>query len=118
MIPRVEDTIVALASAGGAAARAIIRLSGSKAVPISERTFQTAYSITNRRFIQAEAPLPNVHSPLPADVYVWSGPRTYTGQDVVEVHTLGSAPLVEILVAQFLDAGARAAQPGEFTMRA
>jgi tRNA modification GTPase len=37
---------------------------------------------------------------------------------LVELHTLSSPPLVNLLVAQMLDAGARAAQPGEFTLRA
>src|SRR5205807_5330649 len=45
-------------------------------------------------------------------------PRTYTGQDVVEIHTLSSPPLIELLISRCLNAGARAAQPGEFTLRA
>ncbi len=56
--------------------------------------------------------------PLPADVYFFAAPRSYTGQDVVELHTLACPPLVERLVAACLDGGARAARPGEFTMRA
>jgi tRNA modification GTPase len=55
---------------------------------------------------------------LPADVYYWPAPHSYTGQDVVEIHTLSSPPLVELLIAQLLQAGCRAAQPGEFTLRA
>jgi tRNA modification GTPase len=45
-------------------------------------------------------------------------PRSYTGQDCVEIHTVSSPPLVDLLIATLLDAGARAARPGEFTMRA
>jgi tRNA modification GTPase len=55
---------------------------------------------------------------LPADLHVWPTPRTYTGQEIIEIHTLSSPPLVELLIAQLLQAGARAAQPGEFTLRA
>jgi tRNA modification GTPase len=55
---------------------------------------------------------------LPADQFVWPGPRSYTGQDVVELHTLSCPPLVELMIGELLKAGARAAQPGEFTMRA
>jgi tRNA modification GTPase len=55
---------------------------------------------------------------MPADLHVWPGPRSYTGQDVVEIHTLSCPPLVDLLIAQLLHAGARAAQPGEFTLRA
>src|SRR4029078_138838 len=59
-----------------------------------------------------------VHSPLPADLYFWPAPRTYTGQELVALHTLASPPRVELLGVELLGAGARAAQPGEFTLRA
>src|SRR5262249_22951126 len=59
-----------------------------------------------------------LNSPLPADLYYWPAPRSYTGQDVVELHTIGSPPLVDLVIAECLGAGARAAQPGEFTLRA
>src|SRR5205823_8090 len=62
--------------------------------------------------------LPGIASPLPADLYLWPAPRTYTGQELVELHTLGAPPLVELLIGELLRAGARAAQPGEFTLRA
>jgi tRNA modification GTPase len=62
--------------------------------------------------------LTGVHSPLPADLYFWPTPHTYTGQDLAELHTLSSPPLVERLLADLLAAGARAAMPGEFTLRA
>src|SRR5262249_53841214 len=45
-------------------------------------------------------------------------PRTYTGQDLVEIHTISCQPIIDVLIAECLNAGARAAQPGEFTMRA
>jgi tRNA modification GTPase len=62
--------------------------------------------------------LSGVPSPLPADLYLWPAPRTYTGQDLAELHTVSSPPLVERLVADLLAAGARPARPGEFTLRA
>ncbi|HJZ90473.1 MAG TPA: GTPase, partial [Gemmataceae bacterium] len=62
--------------------------------------------------------LPGLHSPLPADVYSMPGPKSYTGQDCVEIHTISSPPLVDLLIAELMNAGARAARPGEFTMRA
>src|SRR5262249_61018445 len=62
--------------------------------------------------------LDGVHSPLPADLYIWPGPKSYTGQDVVEIHTLSSPPLVDALSAHLMSAGPREAQPGEFTLRA
>ena len=62
-----------------------------------------------------------MYSPLPCDVYLWSGARrvhSYTGQPVVEIHTLGSPPLLEIVLRSICAAGARLAGPGEFTLRA
>jgi tRNA modification GTPase len=54
----------------------------------------------------------------PAALYFFAGPRSYTGQDLAELHLVGSPPLVERLVSDLLTAGARAAGPGEFTLRA
>src|SRR5204862_340011 len=59
-----------------------------------------------------------VWSAVPATLYFFRGPRSYTGQDLAELHTTGSPPLVERLVADLLAAGARPANPGEFTLRA
>jgi tRNA modification GTPase len=120
MLPDLQDTIVALASAPGPGARAIIRFSGAAALSIARKSFTSdADVVTSRRSItEGQIHLPGIPAPLPADLHYWPAPRTYTGQDMVEVHTISSEPLVELLVKACLDAGARAAQPGEFTMRA
>ena len=55
---------------------------------------------------------------LPALLALWPAPRTYTGQDVAEIHTVGAPPLVNLVLADCLARGARHAQPGEFTLRA
>jgi tRNA modification GTPase len=111
-----DDTIVALASAPGPGARAVVRLSG----PDSCRFVGTAFDAMppGRALAHGRLRLPGLHSPLPAMVLSMPGPRSYTGQDCVEVHTVSSPPLVDLLVGTLLDAGARAAGPGEFTMRA
>ena len=76
------------------------------------------YLPPSRRLVPGSLRLTGVHSPLPAALYFFAGPRSYTGQDIAELHTVGSPPLVERLVADLLAAGARPARPGEFTMRA
>src|SRR5207302_11420709 len=53
-----------------------------------------------------------------ADLHVWPGPRSYTAQDLCELHTVSAPPLIDLLIAELLNGGARAAQPGEFTLRA
>jgi tRNA modification GTPase len=55
---------------------------------------------------------------LPADLYYWPAPRTFTGQEVVELHTISCPPLIDRLIGELIAAGGRAAVPGEFTMRA
>src|SRR3989442_239832 len=120
MIPHPEDTIVALSSAPGGGGRAIVRLSGPAALGCALQVFSAAEMIesTRRRCYGGVLHLAGVHSLLPADLHVWPSPRTYTGQELVEVHTLSCPPLVDLLIAQLLNSGARAAQPGEFTLRA
>src|SRR5262245_11912369 len=114
MTPDLEDTIVALSSASGPGARAIVRLTG----PSVSAVLAQLCPFADQRFAEVEIRLPGIHSPLPAALLFWQPPRTYTGQPLAEIHTIGSPPLVELLIAQCLNAGARAARPGEFTMRA
>jgi tRNA modification GTPase len=115
-----QDTIVALASAPGPGGRAIVRLSGTTALGIVRKFFVGAPAPKADQWFlcSGEVRIPDVAAGLPADLYHWPGPRSYTGQDVLELHTLSCPPLVDLLIAACLGAGARAAQPGEFTMRA
>jgi len=119
-IPEVTDTIVALSSAAGPAARAIVRLSGPAALSLLAQIFQptSSRSPTHRGVHEGGLQLPGLHALLPAQVHVSPEPRSYTGQDVVEFHLAGSPPLVDCLIQRLLALGARAALPGEFTMRA
>lgn len=120
MHPDLNDTIVALSSAPGPGGRAIVRLSGPDAIRIVAKVFsaQSVVKPTQRRIYEGAATLPGVAAPLPAELFVWPAPRTYTGQHLAELHTLSCPPLVELLIAELLGAGARAARPGEFTLRA
>jgi tRNA modification GTPase len=119
MLADPSDTIVALSSAPGPGARAVVRLSGPRALSIITGLFRPSAELQPgaRRWYAGEVRLPEVPAPLPAELYVWPAPRTYTGQDLAELHTVSSPPLVGLIVAGCLAAGARAALPGEFTMR-
>ncbi len=119
-LPDLEDTIVALSSAPGPAARAIVRLSGRRARAIANVICPSLVAVDRSlgQFIPAQMRLSDFHASIDADVYDFVAPRTYTGQDVIEIHTIGCQPIVNTLIADCLRAGARAAQPGEFTMRA
>jgi tRNA modification GTPase len=115
-----HDTIVALSSAAGPGGRAVVRLSGPDALRVATAVFTGDGPVPpyERRCHAGNVRLPGVAARLPADLHIWPAPHTYTGQNLVELHTLSSPPLVELLVARLLDAGARAAGPGEFTLRA
>src|SRR5262245_16376171 len=120
MIPTLEDTIVALSSAQGPGGRAIIRLSGRGSLRYALALFVSNEPVDPklRRFHSGHVKLQGLSSLLPGDLYVWPGPRSYTGQDMVELHTLSCPPLIDLLIAQLMAHGARAAQSGEFTLRA
>lgn len=120
MVPDPQDTIVALSSASGPGGRGVVRLSGPNALAVTTTLFRTPIPLlpTRRRRYEGTLQLSGVGVPLPADLYVWPAPRTYTGQDLTELHMLSCPPLLDLLISQLLNAGARAAQPGEFTLRA
>ncbi|APW60878.1 tRNA modification GTPase [Paludisphaera borealis] len=116
-----EDTIAATASPPGAGLRGLVRLSGPAAWRIALGGFKPENPGPPRRSPQVVAGvyrLPGLRPPLPASVALWPGPRTYTGQELAEIHAPGSPPLLALLLGHCLDRGARHAQPGEFTLRA
>src|SRR6185437_7048255 len=111
--------IVALSTAPGPGGRAIVRVSGPASIATIAPLFTAPQPLVagRRCLLSGHLHLPDL-APLPADVYSWIAPHSYTGQDLIEIHTLSCPPLVELLIAQLLHAGCRAAQPGEFTLRA
>ncbi len=118
-----DDTIVAIGSPPGGAARGIVRISGPQALDCLGPLFRPddGRPLGPPRFAQAIAGslhLPGLHSPLPCEAYVWPEGRSYTGQAVVEIHTFGSPPLLQTVLRSICIAGARLAGPGEFTLRA
>ena len=115
------DTIVATSSPAGRSVRAIVRLSGPDAVRIASAVFESdepigslpSYSSTDGLLV-----LERGQMRCPAAAYVMLAPRSYTREDVVELHTVGAPPLLAELVDALTGEGARPAEPGEFTRRA
>jgi len=100
-----------------------VRLSGPEAVVLAEQVFRCdgGGGVADlaghvRRggqvLIWPEGPS------LPGELYVFRSPRSYTGEDLVELHTIGAAALLAMLLERIVSAGARLAEPGEFTARA
>jgi len=117
-----NDTIAAVASPPGPALRGIVRLSGPEALAIARQGFVAGGDETpSRRSAVARAGslrVDGLRPLLPATLALWPAPRTYTGQNVAEIHLVGSTPLVSLVLAHCLGRGARLAEPGEFTLRA
>ncbi len=116
-----SDTIVAISSHPGPAARGIVRLSGPEALTIALDAFEGdgPSPVPGRPTVYpGRIRLDDPPASLPATLVLWPGPRSYTGQAVAEVHTIGSPPLLDRLVSRCLARGARPAEPGEFTLRA
>jgi tRNA modification GTPase len=115
-----HDTIAAIASPPGFGFRGIVRVSGPGAWPVALAGFAPEGGEPPRRAGRHEGAyrLDGLGPALPAAVVLGRGPRTYTGQDLAEIHTLGSPPLLQHLLAHCLARGARPAGPGEFTLRA
>ena len=118
--PDFNDTIVALSSPPGPGGRAVVRLSGPEARRSTATIFKPSGVLQTaiRTRHPGQLYLSGVSSCLDADVILWPAPNTYTGQDIIELHTLSCPPLLDLVVEQLLNNGCRAAQPGEFTLRA
>jgi tRNA modification GTPase len=121
-----DDTICAIATVSGGAARGMVRVSGPDAIRIVAKVFQASDAVpldairlptalAGHAIVELDYNEPRT---LPCDVFLWPTARSYTRQPVAELHTLGSPPLLEALVAAVCRAGARLAEPGEFTLRA
>ena len=117
----IDDTIVAVSSPPGASVRGIVRLSGPQAFDIVSRLFSSDGRSEDLdeaapRYLSGCLSLGSCR--LPAAVYQFPSPRSYTRQDVVEIHLLGAPGILALLIEACLASGARRAEPGEFTARA
>jgi len=114
-----DDTIVALATPPGIGAIGVIRLSGSKAYQVANELFPSkdlalqASHTLHVGFIEIEGQaLDEVVLSL------FKGPRSYTGEDVIEISCHGSPYIQQQVIAACVSKGARLARAGEFTQRA
>ena len=117
-----NDTIAAIASPSGPAPRGIVRLSGPAALSLllSDYLPDGKQALPPRRpsMLSGSLRVDGLRPLLPVKLALWPAPRTYTGQNVAEIHLVGSTPLVNLVLAHCLGRGARHAEPGEFTLRA
>ncbi len=115
------DTIVAPATAPGIGAVAIVRLSGPRAFDILDAIFRPAHSaeLTPRTMRLGDVVDPATGARIDRVLaVVMTHPASLTGEDVAEIQCHGGPFVVRRIVALAVDAGARIAEPGEFTRRA
>ena len=110
------DTIAAVATGTGGAI-GIIRIAGNDALAVANRVWRGRAPLGSgdaRRMMLGKIGAPGE----PALAVYMQGPASYTGSDVVELHCHGGNVAVRRAMQSVLAAGARAAEPGEFTLRA
>ena len=114
-----NDTICAIASGNASGALSVIRLSGKKAVNICNQFFpskdldkQKSHTIHFGTFRNQNRIIDEVV------ISKFSTPNSYTGEDVIEISCHGSTYIKNQILQSLIDAGARLAKAGEFTLRA
>ncbi len=114
-----QDTIIALATPPGVGAIGVIRLSGSNAIAIANQLFPAKDLLSQASHTLHVGFLRDNEKILDeAVVSLFKGPRSYTGEDVVEMSCHGSPYIQQQVMDACIGKGARLAKPGEFTQRA
>jgi tRNA modification GTPase len=117
---QLHDTIVALSTPAGRAGLGVVRLSGPDCRPVAEAILRFPQPATWRSWTAQLAELVDSDGQAVDQVVVtfFEKPRSYTAQDVVEIACHGAPVVLRHCVERALRAGARLAEPGEFTLRA
>jgi tRNA modification GTPase len=114
-----EDTIAAVATAHSPAALGIVRISGPDAEKVLLRVMGRKRPLSDRRVSAGIARDPETFLPIDeVIVFFCKGPKTATGEDTAEIQGHGGPLVMKRLLEAALKAGARPAEPGEFTYRA
>lgn len=118
-----SDTIAAIATAQAPGGIGIIRISGENAREIAGKVFRSASNKTLDEISGYQALYGRVfdENQTPIDDVIalnFAAPKSYTGEDVVELSCHGGMYILTKILRRVIDSGARIAQPGEFTKRA
>ena len=119
-----SDTIAAIATPTGEGGISIIRFSGVDSLLVALKLFRTPGGKSVKKFSPYKAHFGSIYDPATSKcidevVLTWfKTPKSYTGEDVVEISAHGGAFVSSRILGLVLDHGARLAEPGEFTRRA
>ncbi len=118
-----QDTIIALATPSGVGAIAVIRLSGEKSIEIVNQFFKSKSG--KRKLTEVKSHTIHLGNIIENDriidevlISVFKNPKSYTGENVVEINCHGSVYIQQEIIQLFLQNGVRNADAGEFTLRA
>ncbi len=121
-MPYEKTTIAAIATAPAAGGISIVRISGEKALSVADKIFKTKKGLLLSNSEGYRAYYGRVYSKgKPVDeaiCLIFKGPKSFTGEDTAEIHCHGGIFVSQSVLRAALDAGALAAQAGEFTKRA
>ncbi|MDD4109514.1 MAG: tRNA uridine-5-carboxymethylaminomethyl(34) synthesis GTPase MnmE, partial [Prolixibacteraceae bacterium] len=118
-----QSTICAISTSPGTGAIAVIRLSGDKAIDITEKVFKSPSPHKKLK----DQPANTLHfgqltfgGEVIDEVVIslFKAPHSYTGEDITEISCHGSAYIQQKILEVLIENGARMARPGEFTQRA
>jgi tRNA modification GTPase len=119
-VGQLDDTIVAVATPPGRGGIGIVRVSGSRSREIAEGILQFPHAASWDPWRARLAHLVDEHGRILDEVVAtfFEKPRSYTAEDVVELACHGAPVVLRCALERALHAGARLAEPGEFTLRA
>lgn len=121
-VSRLQETIIAISTPPGPGALGVIRLSGRDSLAVAKKLFEPNKkdpAIPLRTAVLGHIlDRENGRRLDEAFLFYFPGPRSYTREDMVEISCHGSPPVLEEAVRLGVKAGAKPAQPGEFTLRA
>ena len=113
------ETVAAVATPPGEGGVAIVRISGDQAVTVAEKVFKgpvrsfKSHTLHFGKIVDSAGEI--VDEVL---IVVMKAPNSYTGEETVEIHCHGGSLITRRVLQVVLEAGARAALPGEFTFKA
>ena len=112
-------TIAAVATPPGDGGVAIIRISGESALAVANKIFSKDVTRLASHTLHFGKVITSASEVIDEVLLaVMLGPKSYTGEDTVEIHCHGGSYITKKVLARALEAGAHSAAPGEFTMRA
>jgi len=114
-----EETIAAIATPPGEGGIAIIRISGKDSLSIADSIFSgSVFSYTSHTAHLGKVFDKEGFTLDEVLLLVMKGPRSFTGDDTVEIHCHGGSVITRKILERVLEAGAKMASPGEFSLRA